>query len=142
MISRSTIVRMNDAEAKFLTGIANRHRAAATLRAWGPQVAIITMGARGCFVQTSRIEGTWPGFPLKPLDTTGCGDAFFAAIVHGIAVREEPPDAISLDGWDTICRTANAAGALTALKPGAADAIPSVRTIRSLARSRTRRLRL
>jgi ribokinase len=77
---------------------------------------IITQGAKPtlCFSQGARFEV--PTLRVKPIDTVGAGDAFAGTF----AARRA-------QGWDLVSAIsiANCAGALTTLKIGAQEAIPS-----------------
>lgn len=124
MVRRASLLRLNDEEATFLTGESDIASAASRLRALGPALVAITLGAKGCYVQSARGGTFVRGFKVKPLDTTGCGDAFFAALLHGIATARAAVGDLSIEELIAICRFANAVGALTALKRGGAAAIP------------------
>jgi len=65
-----------------------------------------------------------PGFRVKAVDTTGCGDAFLAGLLCGIARRRARLSSINLKSWYDICLSANAMGALTAMKEGGIPALP------------------
>jgi fructokinase len=125
MIKRCTIVRLNNEEARFLTGERDVQTAATKLRRLGARLVAVTLGASGCYFQTRNAEGFASGFKVRATDTTGCGDAFFAALLHGIARSGRLAEALSVDELTEICLYANAVGALTSLKRGGADAIPS-----------------
>lgn len=131
MIRMCTMLRLNADEARFLTGLRDVRRAAARLLAIGPQLVVVTRGPEGCYFRTEHGEGAIPGFRVKPVDTTGCGDGFFAALIHGIAknkgrVRDVPRNEIT-----RICRFANAVGALVSLKRGGAASMPTQREVRA-----------
>lgn len=124
MARRTSILRLNADEADFLTGEARVEPAAAKLRALGPDLVAITLGAKGCYIQNAACDSVVRGFKVRAVDTTGCGDAFFAALLHGIATATRPMGDLSREEFTAICRFANAVGALTALKRGGAAAIP------------------
>ncbi len=124
MARRASILRLNADEANFLTGEADLDRAARKLRASGPHLVAITLGAKGSYVQTASVRTFVRGFKVKAVDTTGCGDAFFAGLLHGIAATGRPAGTLSEEELTSICRFANAVGALTARKRGGAAAIP------------------
>jgi len=130
MISRSTIVRMNDEEAFFFTGIRNVESAAERLRRSGPVLVLITFGSKGCYFQTERLSGHVAGFRVRPLDTTGCGDGFLAGLLHGLAQSSKKLDEYLPEELLAICTVANAVGALVALKRGGITAMPSGRELR------------
>lgn len=75
---------------------------------------VLLVGASSCVV---------PGFPIDARDTTGCGDAFAAGFVLA-SVRGAAPEVAA--------RIGNAAGALTATRLGAADALPDLAAVRAL----------
>ena len=87
------------------------------------------MGAKGCYFQTKTAEGFCPGYKVKPIDTTGYGDAFFAALLHGIARAQQKVDAFSAENLKSICVYANAVGALTSLKLGGAGGVPFAKDV-------------
>jgi len=126
MIRLSTILRMNDEEAHFLTGRKNALQAARSLQALGPRVVAINHGPDGCTLHSRTATVVSPGYRVSAVDTTGCGDAFFAALLYGIATAGVELGRIKPQTWRAICHVANAAGALTAVKPGGADALPSL----------------
>lgn len=120
----ATILRLNDDEAKLLTGNPDVQFAARKLLRLGPQLVVVTLGAKGCYFFTQRAEGFVAGFNVNAIDTTGCGDAFFAAFLHGVAHATRPLTELSADELESICLYANAVGALTSLKRGGAEGAP------------------
>ena len=54
---------------------------------------------------------------VKPVDTTGAGDAFYGTVLALIDAKSA--------NYEDILRRGNIAGALTTLKRGAIDAIPT-----------------
>jgi len=125
MIQLATILRLNDTEAAFLTGRRNMSQAASRLRKLGPNLIAVTLGRRGCFFQTAEVEGYAPGFRVRAVDTTGCGDGFLAGFLDGLVRHNKPPNRLAEKELRGICRAANAVGALVALRHGAIDAMPS-----------------
>ncbi len=129
MVKHTSILRLNEEEAEFLTGMKTIANSARALRAEGPALVVITRGARGCYFQTEEASGNVKGFSVNVVDTTGCGDAFLAALLHGLVERT--------GNLSSICRTANAVGALTALRRGAMAALPTRRQLDLFLRERT-----
>ncbi|MGB2869216.1 MAG: carbohydrate kinase [Bacteroidota bacterium] len=131
MVSMSSIVRMNDSEAKLLTGFRNVEKAADSLRALGPNLVFITLAERGCFAANDQWQGLVPGFNVNVVDTTGCGDGFLVGILTGIRKSGKKP--VDLTGTDlrNICRLGNAVGALTSRKRGAIAALPELKEVKS-----------
>jgi ribokinase len=97
--------------------------AVARLRARGHDVAVVTCGERGCWFQ----ERAWllprhhPAFPIKAVDTTGCGDVFHGAYAFALARGRPLGDRI---------RLASAAAALKATQRGGQAGIPRLADVR------------
>jgi fructokinase len=125
MVKLSHILRLNEEEARFLTGSKGLRKAAATLSRYGPKLVVVTRGADGCFFRSASSSGYVKGFRVRAVDTTGCGDAFLAGLLCGIVSRNERLEALTARELSSICRYANAVGALTSLKRGAIAAMPS-----------------
>ena len=79
------------------------------LRTFQLSAVCITLGAKGCALLLNNEYLEAPGFPVKVADTIGAGDAFSAALLHGISA-----------GWTAarIAEFANRIGALVASRPG------------------------
>ena len=91
----------------------------------------MTLGASGAFYLTDAERGFAPGFSVRALDATGCGDAFIAGLLWQL-VRDRPDlggpagtaRGISTDLLPQILRYANAVGALTATRRGVIPILP------------------
>ena len=136
---RSTIVRLNEEEAFFFTQTRRTDRAAERLRDLGPRLVVVTRGSKGCYFQTAQCSGYVPGFKVKVVDTTGCGDGFLAGLLHGLAQRGGNLDGHSFEALRSICLVANAVGALVATKRGGIAAMPSRKKMMGLLQKRTAR---
>ncbi len=111
----------NEPEASALTGqpISSDEDAlqvARTLQHHGPTAVVIKRGPRGAAWATAHDSGLAPAFPITPLDTAGCGDAFTAGLVWATLAGLPLPTAIH---W------ANACGALTAQRLGTLKTMPT-----------------
>ena len=81
-----------------------------------------SLGSKGSEYQYNNIKGFVPSIPVKPMDTTGAGDAFFGAILShldGYQLKD-----LTNEYLDKVFRFANAVGGLTTLGKGAIDPIP------------------
>lgn len=116
LLATVDVLVVNESEAGALLGDAlpddesSWREAAQRLRAHGPVTVVVTLGARGAAVATD--DGTFlqPAFTVDPVDTTGAGDAFCAALAVGLAAGEP---------IDRATERACAAGALATTRPGA-----------------------
>jgi len=79
------------------------------LRAFQLDAVCVTLGPKGCALLMDNEYLEAPGFSVKVADTIGAGDAFSAALIHGIGA-----------GWSAarIAEFANRVGALIATRPG------------------------
>jgi ribokinase len=76
---------------------------------------VTTLGADGAFVADGPQRTHVPAAPVKPVDATGAGDAFCAAIANALARGESLVDAT---------RWATAAAGASVTRPGAQDSLP------------------
>jgi sugar/nucleoside kinase (ribokinase family) len=94
----------NQEEAMQLTGEPDASAAARELRALGANTVILKRGEDGCLIADDDGERELAGFDAPVVDTTGCGDAFCAAVILACCAGSSIDDA---------ARLGNAAGALT-----------------------------
>jgi sugar/nucleoside kinase (ribokinase family) len=92
--ARADIFMPSLAEVKLLLRHDNAPQAARFFAAQGPRIVVIKMGAEGCLVYDARSGRMFiqPGFPARPVDTTGSGDAFCSAFMASL-VRS--PDSLT-----------------------------------------------
>ena len=76
----------NQAEARELTGLPPKE--ACTSLASLCEVAVVTMGERGCWTQSGTSLFYTPSFAVKAVDTTGAGELFISGFLHGILTHE------------------------------------------------------
>ena len=115
----------NRMEAELLSGVtvtdeASLYRAADTLLAAGLQRAFISLGADGVLAADHERKIHLHNLPARMVNTTGCGDAFMAAVARAFldgadletaAKRGLAASAIAMESADTI----NPAMSLTAV---------------------------
>lgn len=121
-IAAAGIVKLSDEELEFLTGTAEPAEGGRSLWHDGLRLLVVTHGRNGCSFLTHEANGHVPGIAVATVDTTGAGDSFVAALLSGIL--EDTGTAFTPDRLRTICRFANAAGALTTTSPGAIPSLP------------------
>lgn len=118
------LVKVNEEEVTLITGKRDMVEGAREILAQGPKVCLVTAGAEGSTYVTPTTYGQVPGFSVKTVDATGCGDGFVAAALKGVIAAG---DLASLGPGDLeeILYYANAVGALTATKKGGIPALPT-----------------
>jgi fructokinase len=134
-IHLSNVLRMNDEEATFLSGIEDIEAATAAFISMGPALVVVTRGEKGCYFRTAQHSGFVEGFRVKNADTTGCGDGFYAALLHGLVRSGKGIAELTLSDLVWNCRIANAVGALTAAKYGAIPALPGAAILKKFLKS-------
>jgi len=92
--------------------------AAQSLLAHGIGNVVVTLGARGARLVTTTGVTAIPPIRVRPVDTTGAGDAFIGSFAHFLAAEEAPEQAL---------RQAAAYAALSVTKPGAQGSYASAK---------------
>ena len=127
MLEHVDVVVGNRAEAEVAVGTADPVEAARLLLDRGVELAMIKKGGEGVLVATEAGMTTVAPHLVEVVCGLGAGDAFGAALAHGL-----------LAGWDPvdIAEHANAAGAIVASRLACADAMPTLAELdRLVARS-------
>jgi fructokinase len=109
------VVKLNDAEVRGVESILGcprgsvEHFARWCPRQFGWEAVCVTRGDQGCSLLIGDQYVEAPAYPVRVADTVGAGDAFSAALVHGLSA-----------GWcaTEIADFANRVGALVASRPG------------------------
>lgn len=87
---------INDSEARLLSGESNLKKAAAKIRALGPQILVIKRGEFGATLFHENGSFAVPGYLLDSLkDPTGAGDCFAGGFIGYLASREVSVDSAS-----------------------------------------------
>ena len=93
------------------------------------KLVCVTLGEKGCKWLYRGESNTLPTVPVKTVDTTGAGDAFYAGALSRL-------DGLSKEKWtrenlNRVFAFANVCGALTTRSRGAIDALPSLEEVTS-----------
>lgn len=120
------ILKINEDEARILSGQEDISKAGNTLFTDNLEAIFITLGKEGCYYKTKENEGFVPvPIAVKPVDTTGAGDAFNAGYILAIHKTSKRIQEMTKEELESGLRMANIIGALTTTKKGAIDACPS-----------------
>lgn len=111
--------KVSDEEALLITGCATLKDATSLLQERTKSVFAITLGKDGTLLRVGDHTEIVPSIPVKPVDTTGAGDAFVGAVLYQLSESNPAGD---LAGWQRIIRNANKAGARTCEYVGAMEA--------------------
>jgi fructokinase len=122
-LERCNFFKVSDEEAMLLTGAATLPAAAAVLLQRTTAVFTITLGKEGTMIGMDGKTEIIPSIPVKPVDTTGAGDAFAGAVLYQLDKLFEGRQLfVSKDQWRRLVANANKAGARTCEYLGAMEA--------------------
>ena len=119
---------VSDEVLQFLTGTNDFDRGVKGVPMKRGALVVVTLGRSGSSVYRdgSKLSQV-PGFSVKVVETTGCGDCFMAATLAQLAGNSISQLAeITADQLASVMRFANAAAAIVATRVGAAEANPTL----------------
>jgi sugar/nucleoside kinase (ribokinase family) len=124
LLALSDVVIVSDGFPQRLTGSADLRQALRQMRAFGPALVVVTLGAGGALGCTADGLHYAPAFPVPVVDTTSAGDLFHAGCIFGLLRRWAVGDTL---------RFAAAAAALECTGLGGRAAIPTLAAVQQLA---------
>lgn len=106
-----------------ITGESDIEQALRAVRRTRDGLLCATIGPAGAVLLDGNECISEPGFVVKAVDTTGAGDVFRAAFIHGL-----------LNGWPPrrMLRFANAAAGVSCTRAGAMNSVPSLDDVQKL----------
>ena len=115
--------KVSDEESMLITGKATLNDAAEALLQKTSAVFAITLGKEGTMLGIKGQTIIVPSIPVKPVDTTGAGDAFVGAVLYQLrAFSLKQIQELEVASWKDILLNANKAGARTCEYMGAMEA--------------------
>lgn len=123
VIAMADILKFSEEELTLLTNTTNLEEATKLITAQYPEkLIIITLGKDGAIYHLNGKSQVVKGKALKPVDTTGAGDAFVSGLLAGLSqVSDWKEEATLVE----VIRKANASGALATTAKGAMAALPN-----------------
>lgn len=92
VISRTTLLVLNNEEAMLLAGRGSPEELIRTIMNFGPEIVVLTDGKKGAYTISKNKFLTVVPNKIKPVETTGAGDAFastyLAGIINGYSVED------------------------------------------------------
>ena len=125
-IELADVVKFSDDELLFLTDTDSLEAGLEAIKAFDNTLVLITQGAKGALVVFEGEQELIAGQAVKPVDTTGAGDAFVGGLLARLAQQNEwaNKEAIhSAVNW------ANGCGALATTQKGAMTALPNEKAL-------------
>jgi fructokinase len=115
--------KVSDEEAMLITGAATLHDAVDILLQKTDGIFAITLGKEGTMLGINNSTIIVPSIEVKPVDTTGAGDAFVGALLYQLSDKTlSQIKALSSEQWYRLVVNANKAGARTCEYMGAMEA--------------------
>jgi fructokinase len=124
VIDKVHLLKVNENEMELLTGTTDIEQAGKQLLAKGPELIVITLGAKGSYFYTAHAQGLVPAFQVKTVDSIGCGDAFIAGLLISLVRSGDWRQQLAREQLSRVFRYASAVGAMTATKHGVIPALP------------------
>lgn len=121
------LLKISEEELKFLAGTNDIKKGVAKLWKKNLQLLIVTLGGKGAYWKNAGGEGFISGKKVKAIDTTGAGDAFNAGILSLLSKYINSGELrITEDDLKKAISFANKVAALSTLKKGAIEAMPTL----------------
>ena len=123
-LKEADFTKLSDEEAMLITETESLEEATEALLDICPGVFAITLGKEGTLLGLAGKTYIIPSIPVKPVDTTGAGDAFVGAVLYqldGLNIQD-----LDCDAWKKIVENANKAGARTCEYLGAMEAFKNL----------------
>ena len=115
--------KVSEEEAMLLTGSASVFDAATILSEKTNATFAVTLGKEGTMLVLQKEKIIVPSIDVKPIDTTGAGDAFVGAVLYQLSKYSlQMIQALNIEDWKEIIANGNKAGARTCEYMGAMEA--------------------
>lgn len=125
-LKKADILKFSIDELLFLSG-EDKVEDALTKLLNDSQIAVITLGDKGSYLYKDRKLTHVNCFPLKPVDTTGAGDAFYSYFLSSL--NNNPNFVDDPELVQKYLTRANVVGGIATLKKGAIGVAPSEKEI-------------
>lgn len=124
-IEKAHLCKFSLEEALLLSGKQQVEEACRYFHEIGARIITVTMGEAGTLVSRPSFQKMVKSVPVKPVDTTGAGDAFIGCLLYQISRLQYYSDLFDNEALLNMVALANKAGALTTTKFGAIAALPN-----------------
>ena len=122
-VALADVLKFSEEELTLLTDTQTLDEAFEKITALYPEkLIIVTLGKDGAHYHLAGKKDIVAGKALKPVDTTGAGDAFVGGLLSGLSQHANWKEISVLE---QIIRQANACGALATTAKGAMSALPN-----------------
>lgn len=126
LIEKSHLCKFSLEEAQLLSGKDDLNEACEFLHQVGTKIIAVTLGKEGTLLSMDKNKQIVPSIKVKPVDTTGAGDAFIGCLLKQIAEVDNFEHLVEdFDSILPMVALANKAGAITTTNYGAIPSLPS-----------------
>jgi len=120
-VAMADVVKFSDDELLFLTDTDSLEAGLEVVARFENTLQLITQGAKGALVITQGTQQLITGKAVKPIDTTGAGDAFVGGLIAYLAQSDQWSEVAHIH---EAVKWANSCGALATTQKGAMTALP------------------
>jgi fructokinase len=121
----AAVFKLNEVELELLAGTNDPAVGSRRMLDRGAKLCLVTLGSDGAWFNNGLTEGRVPAFNVEAVDTTGCGDAFLAALIAGLIETSAPPEELDEPTLRRLVRFANGTSAFAASQKGAMTSLPT-----------------
>ncbi len=134
-------IHCNEREAMIITSKPNPEKAVKELLRQGVKTIFLTKGKKGAELITDNFQITQPGFKVKTIDATGCGDAFCAGVIHKLIEYDECKDIrnLSKEKLNELLTYAQATGASASTGIGCTEEVSKAKINKILQKQRRKK---
>jgi ribokinase len=115
LLSKVDIIICSEREARKLTGKEGKKDYLKALKDMGPELVVVTRGSHSTIASNSEGDYGAKTFSVKPIDTTGAGDAFSAGFIYNYLKTKNIEESLKF-GNAVAAITIQAEGARSGLK--------------------------
>ncbi|WP_100753941.1 aminoimidazole riboside kinase [Vibrio salilacus] len=121
-IKLADVVKFSDDELMYLTDTQSLNAGLSAIKQYRNTLVLVTQGAKGAWVVYNNTQRLIAGQPVKPVDTTGAGDAFVGGLLAQLSQYDDWKNDVTIE---LAVQWANGCGALATTQKGAMTALPT-----------------
>ncbi|NIY91019.1 aminoimidazole riboside kinase [Vibrio diazotrophicus] len=126
-VAKADVVKFSEEELTLLTNTDSIEQGLNVVKELNIPLVIITQGAKGALVVTKESQTLVSGKVVKPVDTTGAGDAFVGGLLYQLS---QTPDWQTAENIALAVECAHGCGALATTQKGAMTALPNQQALK------------
>lgn len=121
-IELADVIKFSDDELMYLTDTQSLDAGLSAIEQYHNTLVLVTQGAKGALVVFNNSQRLISGQPVKPVDTTGAGDAFVGGLLAQLSQSDDWKNDATIE---LAVQWANGCGALATTQKGAMTALPT-----------------